>query len=345
MADPARLQQVFWNLLKNAVKFTSTGGRIVVRSSNHTATPAAPARNMAATHVIFTKVPETATKSLAAANGATTPAPASAGPQGFLRIEVCDEGIGIEPQHLRRIFNAFDQGQASITQRFGGLGLGLAISKAMVEAHGGTLSVSSEGAGQGSDSLPSILHTCPTPVEAKADGDPDATLVLAANTVPTPANGAKNGGAPRGRRSRAGACCSWTTTWTPAWAMQRLLNRRGYQVVVAHSVAEGLAKAGDGERFDLLISDLGLPDGSGCDLMTSLRARGGPPGIAYERLRHGKRTSTRRARPVSANTSSSPWPSTGWRKRCGGCCLDCPAAPARQSGLPAAPRRGLIPWP
>ena len=63
----------------------------------------------------------------------------------FLRIEVTDEGIGIEPQHLRRIFNAFDQGQSSITQRFGGLGLGLAISKAMVEAHGGTLSVSSPG--------------------------------------------------------------------------------------------------------------------------------------------------------------------------------------------------------
>ena len=62
--------------------------------------------------------------------------------------------------------------------------------------------------------------------------------------------------------------------------MQRLLHRRGYKVVVAHSVAEGLEKAKSEERFDLLISDLGLPDGSGCDLMSALRADGGPPGIA-----------------------------------------------------------------
>ena len=54
----------------------------------------------------------------------------------FIRVEVADEGIGVEPQHLRRIFNAFDQGQSSTTQKFGGLGLGLAISKAMVDAHG-----------------------------------------------------------------------------------------------------------------------------------------------------------------------------------------------------------------
>ena len=89
---------------------------------------------------------------------------------GFLRVEVIDEGIGIEPQHLRRIFNAFDQGQSTITQRFGGLGLGLAISKAMVEAHGGSLSVSSEGTGKGA-TFTVDLHTCPTPVEETVDGN------------------------------------------------------------------------------------------------------------------------------------------------------------------------------
>jgi CheY-like chemotaxis protein len=62
--------------------------------------------------------------------------------------------------------------------------------------------------------------------------------------------------------------------------MQRLLNRRGYQVTVAHCVAEALAKTGEAEKFDLLISDIGLPDGTGFDLMETLRQRGGPPGIA-----------------------------------------------------------------
>ncbi len=285
VADPARLQQVFWNLLKNAVKFTSAGRRIVVRSSNYTAAPisaAASARSMTATHVVFTKMPETGGKP--AANGASPPTPGPTGPVGFLRIEVCDEGIGIEPQHLRRIFNAFDQGQSSITQRFGGLGLGLAISKAMVEAHGGSLSVSSEGAGKGA-TFTVDLHTCPTPMEEKAGspvaGGPGAAVVLAANEAaapPVPANGTKNGAAPtNGEGRRVLLVDDHVDT---CLGMQRLLNRRGYRVVVAHSVAEGLAKATDEERFDLLISDLGLPDGSGCDLMNTLRERGGPPGIA-----------------------------------------------------------------
>ena len=61
----------------------------------------------------------------------------------------------------------------------------------------------------------------------------------------------------------------------------RLLKRRGYRVAVAHSVAEALARAAaETETFDLLISDIGLPDGTGFDLMSTLRERGGPPGIA-----------------------------------------------------------------
>ena len=208
--------------------------------------------------------------------------PAAAGPATFLRIDVCDEGIGIEPQHLRRIFNAFDQGQSTITQRFGGLGLGLAISKAMVEAHGGNLSVTSEGAGKGA-TFTVDLHTSAAPVEegtTPGGGEADGSLTAAGNTQAAghAANGAKNGGLPsRGEGKRVLLVDDHEDT---CLGMQRLLNRRGYRVVVAHSVAEGLAKADTEERFDLLISDLGLPDGSGCDLMDTLRARGGPPGIA-----------------------------------------------------------------
>jgi signal transduction histidine kinase len=103
-ADPARLQQIFWNLLKNAIKFTPTRGQITVNCSDV---------------------------------------------EGQLRVDVIDSGIGIEPDVLPRIFNAFEQGGGKITRRFGGIGLGLAISKALAEAHGGTLSASSEGTGRG----------------------------------------------------------------------------------------------------------------------------------------------------------------------------------------------------
>src|SRR3954470_16676089 len=103
--DPARLQQVFWNLIKNSVKFTPEKGRIVIETLN--------------------------------------PSPDT------VEIRTSDTGIGIEPDKMDRIFNAFEQGQSSITRRFGGLGLGLAISKAMVSAHGGTIDAHSAGKDKG----------------------------------------------------------------------------------------------------------------------------------------------------------------------------------------------------
>ena len=94
--DPARLQQVFWNLIKNSVKFTPEKGRITIETLN--------------------------------------PRPDK------IEVRIIDTGIGIEPEKIDKIFNAFEQGQADITRRFGGLGLGLAISKAMIDAHGGKIS-------------------------------------------------------------------------------------------------------------------------------------------------------------------------------------------------------------
>ena len=99
--DATRLQQVFWNLIKNAVKFTPAQGRIVVESFD--------------------------------AEG------------GEVCARVIDSGIGVDPEILPRIFNAFEQGRSSITRQFGGLGLGLAISKTLVDQHQGKLQASSEG--------------------------------------------------------------------------------------------------------------------------------------------------------------------------------------------------------
>jgi PAS domain S-box-containing protein len=103
--DPARLQQVFWNLLKNAAKFTPSGGSIHVRTFN----------------------PDLLT----------------------LCVEFRDTGVGIAPEFLDEIFHPFEQGAVSGNYRYGGLGLGLSISNAIVKLHGGTLSVASEGLNRG----------------------------------------------------------------------------------------------------------------------------------------------------------------------------------------------------
>ncbi len=105
--DIARLQQVFWNLLKNAIKFTPEGGSIVVTSRNEK------------DHIV---------------------------------VEVSDTGIGIDPRIIPKIFVAFEQGDKETVKQFGGLGLGLAISKAIIDAHGGTIAVDSEGRNLGSTS-------------------------------------------------------------------------------------------------------------------------------------------------------------------------------------------------
>src|SRR5204863_405158 len=103
-ADPARLQQVFWNLVKNAAKFTPEGGRLEITTGN-------------IDHQIM--------------------------------IEVTDSGIGIDAELIPRIFNAFEQGGHVVTSKFGGLGLGLAISKRVVDLHQGTITARSAGPGQG----------------------------------------------------------------------------------------------------------------------------------------------------------------------------------------------------
>jgi len=113
-ADPARLQQVFWNLLKNAVKFTPAGGSITIRTRNIRGR-------------------------------------ADGDPDGDtqLAIEFSDTGIGIAPESLPRIFEVFEQTSPTITRAFGGLGLGLAISKNLIDLHHGSISVSSPGRNQG----------------------------------------------------------------------------------------------------------------------------------------------------------------------------------------------------
>ena len=107
LADEARLSQIFWNIAKNAVKFTSDGGAVTFRTAN---------------------------------------------PDGeTFEVRIIDNGVGISPDKIGLIFDAFEQGGAQVTRRFGGLGLGLAISRALVELHEGRITAHSRGEGQGAE--------------------------------------------------------------------------------------------------------------------------------------------------------------------------------------------------
>ncbi|HEY7214016.1 MAG TPA: MASE1 domain-containing protein [Thermoanaerobaculia bacterium] len=183
---------------------------------------------------------------------------------GHLLLQVADTGIGIEPQVLPHVFGAFEQGRARSPRGGGGLGLGLAISKAIVELHGGRLTAESRGRGQGSTFTVSLPASLP-----KVDHDTGA-IEVAGEPVAAPH--------PVGVPLHILLVEDHADT---AEAMAELLSMLGYRVTAASNLAEARAAA-KAERFDLLVSDLGLPDGSGLDLMRDLARRNGDvlPGIA-----------------------------------------------------------------
>jgi two-component system CheB/CheR fusion protein len=218
-ADVARLQQVFWNLLKNAIKFTPHGGCVGIRVRG--------------------------------------PGSEIQGSPSFVVVDFTDSGIGIAPEAQPRIFNAFEQAERSITRQFGGLGLGLAISKALVEMHGGTIEVHSEGRGKGA----TFRIRLPLCVPA---GHPETP---AAAAPPRPA-------------VRCLRILLVEDHGVTAKMMRWVLAEDGHDVKTASDVATALELARQ-HAFDLVVSDLGLPDGSGHDLMRQLRWRGQEfPGIA-----------------------------------------------------------------
>jgi two-component system CheB/CheR fusion protein len=182
-----------------------------------------------------------------------------------LAVEVTDSGIGIEPQVLPRIFEGFEQGERAITRRFGGLGLGLAVSKAIVEMHGGELTAASAGPDCGSTFTVRLpVGTLPaSTAEREAAGD---------DLTPPPV-----------REALPLHILLVEDHADTATALAQLLAALGHRVSVAGSVGEGLAAAaaaGNRNAIDLVVSDLGLPDGNGLDLMRELGERYGLQGIA-----------------------------------------------------------------
>lgn len=210
--DGARLAQVFWNLILNAVKFTPAEGRIVVRTTN--------------------------------------PSP------GRVHVEVTDNGIGIDPEMLSQIFEPFQQGEDSTTRRFGGVGLGLSIAKGLVDAHGGTIAAHSEGKNQGA-TFEIELATIQPPAVPKISG---TNMPL----TPTP------------RSLRILLVEDHEDTRN---ALTRLLKRWGHVVQPAATIAQALEIL---EEFDpeMLLSDVGLPDGTGMELVGKVRHDRDIPAIA-----------------------------------------------------------------
>jgi two-component system CheB/CheR fusion protein len=192
------------------------------------------------------------------------------GPRGrSIAVEIADTGIGIEPEMLPRIFDAFEQVDRRITRRFGGLGLGLALSKAILELHGGTLTAESGGRGRGS------TFTVRLPA-----GDP--MVDLDETGLGLLDDWSAVGGAPE-RADRPLRILLVEDHADTAEAMADLLRGLDHQVTVAGSVTAGIAAAEAAVEeggFDLLVSDLGLPDGSGHDLMRELGRRYSLKGIA-----------------------------------------------------------------
>jgi signal transduction histidine kinase len=216
LADVARVQQVFWNLLNNALKFTPDGGSINVRTSL-----------------------------------------VQSGDSRRVVLEVQDSGIGIDPEVLPRIFDAFEQGERGITRKFGGLGLGLSISRSLMQMQGGTLTAESQGKGKGATFRAEFVPAAVPRDAGAADASPAASET-------------------QGKSLRILLVDDHQDT---AHAMGRLLETLGHSVILADTVQGALGEFANGP-FDLLISDIGLPDGSGLELLRQLRRDHAVPGIA-----------------------------------------------------------------
>ena len=210
LADRARLQQMLWNLIRNAAKFTPDGGHIYVRTRDE---------------------------------------------RMHVQISIEDTGIGIEPEQIGKLFNAFEQGNQNMTQQFGGLGLGLAITKALTDVHGGTVMAHSPGAHCGA-TFTITLPTAAKPMEQAVVAAPSVrhpagllTILLIEDHVDT------------------------------AEVMAQLIRSLGHEVSVVGLVADALA-ATQSAGFDLIVSDVGLPDGTGLDFIKAFREHSDVPAVA-----------------------------------------------------------------
>jgi len=210
LGDAERLQQVVWNLLSNAIRFTPVAGRVDVELQRL---------------------------------------------ESSVELRVKDNGVGIKPEFLPHIFDRFTQADSSTTRSYGGLGVGLAIVKALVEVHGGTVSAASEGEGKGA------VFTVKLPVSLlRRDSPPQSQPGLPWLNS-----------ALEDRHDLVGLKILVVDDEPDTCEMLRFVfNQCGAIVQTARSATEAL-NVFDEFQPDLLVSDIGMPDIDGYDLIRAIR--------------------------------------------------------------------------
>src|SRR5438128_11974 len=202
--DPVRIQQVFWNLINNAVKFTPPGGRIDIRTCNDD--------------------------------------------RGRVQFEVTDNGIGIELERQHSLFVPFEQGDPSVTRQFGGLGLGLAISKYLVDLHHGGIELQSRGRSFG------------------------ATFKVTLDAVAECAEKTGMGSEGRKRPARSLRILLVEDHEDTRKTLSRLLSHFGHEISLADG-AQSARKIIGSRELDVVLSDIALPDGSGYDVISEAKRK------------------------------------------------------------------------
>ena len=209
--DPARLQQVFWNLLTNAVKFTPSGGSI---------------------DIVLERV------------------------NSHLEVCVADSGVGIRPEFLAFVFDRFRQADSSTTRRHGGLGLGLSIVKHLVELHGGSVRVKSQGEGQGATFIVALPISAVRSQE-DASHEPATFAEMDPTEVELP--------------SLSGVTALIVDDEADARILlDRLIQERGGRTVTAGSASEALAVL-MADPVDIIVSDIGMPEVDGYAFIRRVR--------------------------------------------------------------------------
>ena len=200
MGEPVRLQQIAWNLVSNAIKFTDPGGKVQVT-----------------TRLV----------------------------DGEAHLEVADTGVGIAPEFLPHVFDRFRQADGSTSRRHGGLGLGLAIADALAKMHGGRLEAHSGGVGQGAtftlrmQVAPMGNITVEKPVE-RVHSLKGLDVLLVEDSQDTLS------------------------------LLKMIFEREGANVTTASSAAEALSRA-EAKRPNIIVSDIGMPETDGYQLLEQLR--------------------------------------------------------------------------